>query len=289
MLPVVTISWLGVYWVTSQKQTLTAQLTTLIDQQLTTTIGEVSSAINSQENQLLAALKMSDYDPWKLREKIHKQAHIDHLLILNPQKKRVFPPRNMPLSQAERMFIKRISHFIDEMRVATKAEEKMTKSTLSRAAKFNILNSDIFSSFEPISADNHGWRVWYWENGINLLFWIKTSDQHLIVAEIPRIRLLSDVVAVLPHHHAKDHLITLTDSRDQMIYQWGATQINKDQFKYSKSLDYPLNAWQLHYYSTADLFNNPYWFLPAMLAILSVIILIIILAVGSKIKVLVYR
>lgn len=274
MLPVVTISWLGVYWVTNQKQALTAQLTQLIDQQLTTVISDVNTAITNTENQLLTALQVPDYDPWILRREIHQQAHIDQLLILNQNKKIVFPPRNMPLSQAESLFLKRISHFIEEMRFPTEAEEGATKSKLyqSTGAK-----TDLFA--EGASLSRHGWRVWYWESGINLLFWKKSNDHHLIVAEIPRIRLLADVVAALPHQHANDHLITLTDSHDRVIYQWGATQLKKDQFKYTKSLDYPLNAWQLHYYSKTNLLNNPYWFLPAIIAILAVIILTLILAV----------
>lgn len=100
---------------------------------------------------------------------------------------------------------------------------------------------------------SHGWLVWFWEEGIHLLFWKRLKDGGVIGAEVDRIVLMSHVIGTLPDTRDKSQKqtgrIVLNDEKGAPIYQWGQYKSAKGEQPLAKvELAYPLHAWHLRYY-----------------------------------------
>lgn len=103
---------------------------------------------------------------------------------------------------------------------------------------------------------SHGWHAWYWERGVHLLFWRRDEYGRVIGAEIPRVRLLSDLVGLFPDTglSSAEGRIVLLDANGKRIYQWGAYEPKRgDEPAAMRSLLPPLKAWSLEYYLPADM------------------------------------
>ncbi len=98
----------------------------------------------------------------------------------------------------------------------------------------------------------HGWLVWYWAEGLHLLFWKRTPQKEIVGVEVDRVVLLSHLTTQLPDNtNAKGHQagrMMLLDGRGDIVYQWG-----KGIAAYKKKpivqipLLYPLHSWSLAY------------------------------------------
>jgi signal transduction histidine kinase len=111
---------------------------------------------------------------------------------------------------------------------------------------------------------SRGWYVWFWGNGVNLIYWQRLADGRIIGAELDRVRLIADVVAELPDANETGGVvdnarISLADSRGETLYQWGNLQDTKGTPapRATLTLSQPLSAWSLHYTTGDSSLSNP--------------------------------
>jgi signal transduction histidine kinase len=105
-----------------------------------------------------------------------------------------------------------------------------------------------------------GWYTWYFDNGINLLFWRRMASGHIIGIELDHARLLADIIARLPDTTPGDGALSgggieLLDSDGVAIYQWGGYKRGeKEAPRAELAASSPLSSWRLKYYMpSADL------------------------------------
>ncbi|TNE52351.1 MAG: HAMP domain-containing histidine kinase [Deltaproteobacteria bacterium] len=96
---------------------------------------------------------------------------------------------------------------------------------------------------------SHGWIVWYWAEGLHLLFWKRTSGKRIIGVEVDRVVLMARLVGQLPDSNGKQlGQIALRDSRGATIYQWGSYERKDGEAALvERTLAYPLHSWKLYY------------------------------------------
>jgi len=98
----------------------------------------------------------------------------------------------------------------------------------------------------------HGWLVWYWAEGLHLLFWKRTPQQEIVGVEVDRVVLLSNLTAQLPDNtrtqgHQTGRMMLL-DGRGNIVYQWGkGIAAYKKRPLVQIPLSYPLHSWSLAY------------------------------------------
>ena len=94
-----------------------------------------------------------------------------------------------------------------------------------------------------------------------LLYWRRDPSGRVVGAEVNGMRLLADVIALLPgtdplHPDPPDARIALLDADGTPLYQWGAadhaTSTPRAVPTASVALDYPLNSWHLAYYPVGN-------------------------------------
>jgi len=233
----------------------------LVQQQLEEIDQRIQTILKNYEKIILTQAWVN-LEPWFLREKIRKDQVIQQLLILDNQGQRLFPPKNSSLSQTEKQFIKR-SYIL---------RQNMGKKS----------HNEKLSSIEEIKRTNKGWKAGYWEAGIYLIYWWQDQNGHRYGVEINRFKLLSDIVALLPNTN-KDasnlFQITLNDSKEAVVYQWGNFQSQGIPAFNQINLTYPLTAWSLTYYQENKTTDSFWVFSPFIIAFILALLVLIALII----------
>lgn len=89
-----------------------------------------------------------------------------------------------------------------------------------------VQNFPQFAEFKETS----GWFVWYWDRGLNLIFWQRRPSGHIVGCALERARWMADLIAQLPETVASDSTrdrsletrVRLVNSSAAPVYQWGA-------------------------------------------------------------------
>lgn len=73
-----------------------------------------------------------------------------------------------------------------------------------------------------------GWFAWYWDRGLNLIYWNRRPDGRTVGAALERSRWLADVISWLPDspvsvRSGSTTRIQLVDASGTVMYQWGRT------------------------------------------------------------------
>ncbi len=77
--------------------------------------------------------------------------------------------------------------------------------------------------------ESSGWFVWYWDRGLNLIYWQRRPSGHIVGCALERARWMADLVAQLPETVASDSgsersietRVRLVNSAAAPVYQWG--------------------------------------------------------------------
>jgi signal transduction histidine kinase len=102
-----------------------------------------------------------------------------------------------------------------------------------------------------------GWTPYFYGPGIELLRWHKTTDGHLLVADVARTALLARLLEALPTGRRETSLPSpissvgfLRDQSDRLLFQWGRDgPTPEDTLHVRLPLRAPLTAWHLETWS----------------------------------------
>jgi len=162
----------------------------------------------------------------KIRQIIRDDPIITQILIFSKNQPPSFPPIAEQSSQQEKDFLQRTV--------------KIRQENL-----FEQTNNQEETNASPIK--QQGWYRWHWENGTNLLFWIKDKQHRVIAFELDFMGLLSDIMGELPSNESPALCGQLINSNDQIIYEWGASNTQDFIPASQLTLPAPLDNWHLSY------------------------------------------
>jgi signal transduction histidine kinase len=132
----------------------------------------------------------------------------------------------------------------------TQAKTKSQSFSSKRIASKRIASKGITKSL-PKNVLQHGWYLWHWEGGANLIYWQQNNQQQIIGVELEPVRIKSDLISRLPNTVSDNFRLRVLDTAGQIIYQWGAFRPRKTQALQQHSLSYPLSSWSVEYYAEA--------------------------------------
>ncbi|PLY13070.1 MAG: sensor histidine kinase [Sedimenticola sp.] len=187
----------------------------------------------------------------QLRERRSQEIRVRQLFLLDAGGRRTFP--NGEMSQAERRFVERLQMVWDDPSIlyATDDSQRLEEQ---RAVSSLVSRSKTADS----PSGRHGWSVWHWGTGTQLLFWWQAPEGHTLGLEVESARIKSDLISLLPDDPAQGegYSMRLKDSAGQIIYQWGRNAIGNEAPLSSTPLAYPLSSWSLEYFAEADVGVN---------------------------------
>lgn len=105
---------------------------------------------------------------------------------------------------------------------------------------------------DTLFISSSGWFVWYWDQGLNLVYWQRRPSGHLVGAALERSRWISDVISVLPEtarpEPSSDQVITsfrVVNAASETVYEWGP-DVDAATEPFSEiAVVAPLAAWRL--------------------------------------------
>ena len=113
------------------------------------------------------------------------------------------------------------------------------------------------ASFLP----SNGWFVWYWDRGLNLIYWQRRPSGHIVGAALERARWISDLISWLPETDRSDSKLGLSDvqtmfrvlsSSSEVVYEWG-DDVTTDEVPFCEApVAAPLASWRLQCFIPPD-------------------------------------
>ena len=138
----------------------------------------------------------------------------------------------------------------------TNAEEEFLRRTRELWAG-NGIDTQQSAAKESAGAAESGWRVWYFGEGLNLIWWERVGPAHVVGVEIDSIALLSRIIALLPDSDAHSPelpyaRVELLDTDSRVLYQWGGHEPGDEEAPLAElDLAPPLSSWKLQYLGSA--------------------------------------
>ncbi len=107
-----------------------------------------------------------------------------------------------------------------------------------------------------------GWFVWYWDRGLNLVFWQRRPSGHLVGASLDRSRWIADIIEVLPEFDSASSRTTqlatsfrVVNATSETVYDWGP-EISDSAVPFSEiPVTAPLASWRLQCFVDANQLN----------------------------------
>ena len=108
--------------------------------------------------------------------------------------------------------------------------------------------------------ESSGWFVWYWDRGLNLIYWQRRSSGHIVGCALERARWMADLVAHLPVtvDSATENVrrvatrVRLVNTSAESVYQWGSFEPDYAQPLCEVSVVAPLASWRLQCFVPED-------------------------------------
>jgi len=216
----------------------------------------MSTFIEETERHLLRTLDDVSLDALALRGFIAREPMARQVFALDAEGRRIHPPPEGDLSEAEQQFIERATHLWN--RNVFYHLEGPAHEGSSPPASVPIgaptVGEGKATRTRSGGARPYGWHVWYWGRGLNLIFWRRLDSGQVVGVEIDRVRLASDLIGELPETDDTEPLrpqgrIALADSQGDTLYQWGAYEPAEGEApRVGLPLRHPLSAWKLEYF-----------------------------------------
>lgn len=106
-----------------------------------------------------------------------------------------------------------------------------------------------------------GWFNWYWDRGVNLIYWQRRPSGEIVGAALERARWISDLIGQLPDtvngpsNRNLETRVRLVNASGNSVYQWGGFEPDEQALPFCEvPVAFPLESWRLQcFVSTAQL------------------------------------
>jgi signal transduction histidine kinase len=248
LLPIGLLGWFGVRMANNEQQVIEHQLQTLLMAQLKHTNNLIQAYFQAEQKNFLNGASRLDSNAEGIREFVRRSPQVRQVLVMAADGKRVFPPLDGPLSDAERQFMQRTAAIWDNPAILP---HSAAVGPLAAAV------DKISSPARDAGQSGYGWYAWHWNAELHHIFWWRDPLDRLVGVELAPVRVISDIIGRLPSTGSGDDNlgnanIRLINANGQIAYQWGRYQPGpKEQTLSMLPLSHPLASWRLEYYGPA--------------------------------------
>lgn len=204
-----------------------------------------------------------------LREIVRTEPTLLQLFVLSPDGDLQYPNPADSLNATEQSFLLRTASMFTggDLETAVALTEERSKGDIEQPAVPDSRRNDSLPaakklSFDPVqqsaaetgTSSSSGWFVWYWERGLNLIFWQRRPSGHVVGVALERARWMSDLLAELPETQASSDgeesvlstQFRLVNSASASVYRWGAFDTEPTVEPLCEvAVSEPLAAWRL--------------------------------------------
>ncbi len=251
LIPLGITGWLGMRMAAEEQQQTRMRFEQLLQQRLQEIARPLEKMVEERKRTLLAdTAGFAALGAPALRTLGWQRPEVEQFFLLGADDRLRFPDPQGALSRREAAFVER-THAIWAEQALFRQPAPETEAAPSPKLASSL---DSFSHSPAPEPASHGWFSWHWGNGLNLLFWQQLPDGSIAGAELDRLTLLSDLIALLPDNTGNgESRIRLLDARDRILYQWGGFEPAGNAVPLAeRPLQPPLESWRLAYFGPAD-------------------------------------
>ncbi|MEZ6123001.1 MAG: HAMP domain-containing sensor histidine kinase [Planctomycetaceae bacterium] len=295
LLPLAALTW-AVFRIAENEQLAVRQgYTDLMQDRLQDLQGNVNQVFDGLQRTLETVADRAQYDVSSMREIHRREPLVMQSFVLNPSGELVYPDARGDMTPGEQMFLLQASEMFlgrdltDAVRemgdegTGTRLDSRLngpvanSKQRVSESPGLSSLrqqSADVSQSPRPFeqsrvnevfavnqAGDAHGWFVWYWDRGLNLIYWQRRPTGHIVGLALERARWISDLIAELPETVSRDtdqvrllqSRVRLMDSSAVPMYQWGTYEPPSEARPLCElALAAPLSSWRLQCFVPDD-------------------------------------
>lgn len=258
LLPVALLAWLGLRMAHNEHRVLQVAVLALVNAQLGTVDDALKGYFQDVQADLLGSLAQMDLSNDGLKNFSRESPRIKQVLVIGADGKRVFPPPDAILSDAEKQFLQRTSAIWENPGILTQGAALTPPAVAANAPppRQKIASGRSAAADDEGARPQSGWYAWHWNAELHQLFWWRDPRKRLIGFELAPVAVLSQIIARLP---ATDNQATqaasatrLINGNGQIVYEWGQYRPRADEKSLSMlPLGHPLGSWKLEYYAPA--------------------------------------
>lgn len=244
------LGWGGIRLASHEQERVKANIQQLLTSRLKEIDREISVQLETLAVDMQQVTSIDIYSVEALRDMVRNDPRIFQLFVINPDDVLLYPSPTGPLTKNERDFILKTSDLINDRQLqlskTTSANDggKQSISAPSRKMKKK--------SVAP-ARQAGDWFVWNWGPGINLIYWQRRENGHIVGVAVERSRWIADIIAELPDTpnivqgaESVPSRIQIVESGKDVIYKWGPFDPAFEEPPTTEiRLSSPLSAWQL--------------------------------------------
>ncbi|WP_145202034.1 sensor histidine kinase [Thalassoglobus polymorphus] len=262
LLPLGLFAWGGVRLAAHERERVQAN----IQQLLTNQLAEIDRSIAGQFDAFAADLQqltaIDEYDADQLRDIARNDARVFQMFVINPDDALIYPSPLGPVTAVERDFLLKASDLINDRQIQrSQRTSRAPNRDANDKGSYQKLSKKQKGVSQTETQNSGDWFVWYWGPGINLIYWQRRPNNHIVGVAVDRSRWIADVIAKLPDTPVPviDSKSTLSrhqivESGREVIYKWGAYSPALEELPAAEyRLAAPLSAWQLQTYVPLNL------------------------------------
>jgi signal transduction histidine kinase len=239
VLPTGLLAWLAIAGVRDERRRVAGQLSAAATSRLADIDARILRVLDDRARRLLELTGLAPGDARAWRQLVRTTPEVSQVVVQSVDGQLLHPPLADGISESESEFLRRIRGILEE------------RLLLDVARQSGAVDSRVQQKVSPPTT-NHGWYAWYWDTGLHLLFWRLDPAGHLVVVELDRARLVSDLLVVLSLDISETAStiawgrVVLEDSQGRVLSQTGGLPDDREVGdSVERRLSPPLAAWNL--------------------------------------------
>ncbi|MBN2718180.1 MAG: HAMP domain-containing histidine kinase [Deltaproteobacteria bacterium] len=261
LLPLIAIAILGIKVARDDRQLMTQQYRRMVDSELAGTLALIETALGQRTRQFEKLCSQRSPSPNVLRDATDAEPFVRQFFIVNKEGKLAYPVNDNNASEAEQAFLKRTAHLWTQRFPFRSSNEKTMPNTGS------------------------GFHTYYWNRGLQFVFWAGHQSGQVIGFEVEKTMLLADLIDVLPQTDLQgisDKRVRLTSENGKTLYQYGGFSPAARTAPISEqALPPPFGSWRLQYFAPQQLKSTGLATSTISTLMLIGILLLVVLALGA--------
>lgn len=262
VLPLVLLTVAAVRLARHEQIVVRQQFRSLMEQRLAEINRGIARHFADVGRDLQRLTAIDEFDPDLLRQRTRRDPRLLQLFVLTSEGVLQYPDPSQPLNGTEQGFLRRAAGMFANRDLASAvalaespAETAQESSSTSAAA---VANAPTMPSRElPAQLHTFGWFVWYWDRGLNLIYWQRRPTGQIVGAALERSRWIADLIGELPEtegvssfpagDESFEYQIRIEGAAADTVYQWGRlSHPEEDAVPFCEvPVADPLGAWRL--------------------------------------------
>lgn len=277
------LTWAAVRIARDEQIVVQQQFHSLMEQRLLDVNDTVARHFQEVEARLLQLTARDDPQVAELRQLSRTHPDIMQMFVLAPNGQLQYPSPAEQLNSDEKSFLLRASRIFTDQHLSTSRVDAAMSNTITNNGGTGLLSdqmqkgqssepqwqpADVFvrqapsdqpdfvvtETGLPESQPATGWFVWYWDGGLNLIYWNRRPSGRIVGTALDRSRWMADLIAQLPDTPASETRIRstgieprirLVNAASDPVYQWGQGSDDASEPVCEIALSAPLSSWRL--------------------------------------------